>query len=200
MAMVLTEEQSMLQDAAANFAADRSPVSRFRSLRDAGDLYDAALWTEMVQLGWPGVHVPEAYGGSGLGFQGLGVILEQTGRTLIASPLLSTVAIGASALLLGGTDEQKIQYLNAVVSGDLLFALACEEDPHHRPNHVATMAEKTPDGYKLTGRKTFVLDAPIANFIVVSARTRGADADQTGISLFWSTLQLPAYQLKELTR
>ena len=184
MGMVLTEEQQMLQDAAAAFTTDKAPVSKFRALRNESTAHDPDLWKEMAQLGWTGVHVQEEFGGSALGFQGLGVILEQTGRTLTPSPLLSTVAIGASALEIGGSDAQKAEHLPKIVDGSRLFALAIEEGPHHRPEQVALKADKSGTEFVLSGAKTFVIDAPIADVFIVSARTSGGTGDEAGISLF----------------
>ena len=184
MGMVLSEEQEMLRDSAEGFARDRTPVSKFRSLRNSGNTHDADLWNEMVELGWTGVDVEESYGGSALGFQGLGLILENLGGSLAVSPLLSTAAIGGSAVSMGGSDAQKSAWLPKIVDGSALFALAVDEGPHHAPNKVSTRAEKSVDGYILHGEKTFVLDAPIADVLVVSARTNGGPSDKGGITLF----------------
>ncbi|MFY8209669.1 MAG: acyl-CoA dehydrogenase family protein, partial [Caulobacter sp.] len=103
---VLTEEQTMLRDAAKGWASESAPVGALRKLRDSKtkQTFDPAAWAEMGQMGWAGVIVPEAYDGSAFGYLGLGLILEETGRTLAASPLLSTAMIAASALQLGGSD------------------------------------------------------------------------------------------------
>src|SRR5690349_25167710 len=113
---VLTEEQSMLKDAAKSWVQEKSPVTAFRKMRDSGvELgYDAAAWNEMAEMGWAGVVIPEEYGGSNFGYLSLGLILEETGRTLTASPLLASALGAASALILGGTEEQKQKYLPAI--------------------------------------------------------------------------------------
>ena len=86
---VLTEEQSMLRDAAKTWTQEKSPVSAFRKMRDSGAPlgYDPAAFNEMAEMGWTGVIIPEEYGGSDFGYLGLGLILEETGRTLTASPI-----------------------------------------------------------------------------------------------------------------
>ncbi len=101
---VLTEEQTLLRDSARTWTQEKSPVTAFRKVRDAGLPlgYDPAAFAEMAQMGWAGVIVPEEYGGSGFGYVGMGLILEETGRTLTASPLLASALAGASALILGG--------------------------------------------------------------------------------------------------
>jgi alkylation response protein AidB-like acyl-CoA dehydrogenase len=183
---VLTEEQSMLRDAARTWTQEKSPVSAFRKMRDANMPlgYDPAAFAEMAEMGWTGVIIPEAYGGSEFGYLGLGLILEETGRTLTASPILATALATASAIILGGSDAQKEQWLPKIASGELVGTLAVDEGPHHRPQHVAAKAQKSGSGYKISGSKSFVLEGMAAGLFVVSARTSGADYDADGISLF----------------
>src|SRR5476649_2332705 len=126
---VLTEEQSLLRDAARTWTQEKSPVSAFRKLRDsASELgYDPAAFAEMAAMGWTGVIIPEEYGGSDFGYLSLGLVLEETGRTLTASPLLSTALAAASAIILGGSEAQKSEYLPAIASGELVATLAIDE-------------------------------------------------------------------------
>jgi len=183
---VLTEEQSMLRDAARTWTREKSPVSAFRKVRDSGAPlgYDPAAFAEMAEMGWAGVIIPEAYGGSDFGYLSLGLILEETGRTLTASPILASALAAASAVILGGTEAQKETWLPKIASGELVATLAVDEGAHHRPNRVTTKAAKTGAGYTLSGTKTFVLEGMAAGLFVVSARTSGADDDKDGISLF----------------
>ena len=108
MSMVLNEEQTLLKDTAREFCKESAPVSALRKLRDDQDEtgFSRDLWQQMVELGWAGILIPEEYGGLGFGYVGLGAILEETGRTLVASPLVSTVLLSGSAVTLGGTEEQ----------------------------------------------------------------------------------------------
>ncbi len=183
---VLTEEQSMLRDAARTWTQEKSPVSAFRKVRDSGQplCYDPAAFAEMAEMGWTGVIIPEEYGGSNFGYLSLGLVLEETGRTLTASPLLSTALAAASALILGGADAQKEAWLPKIASGEAVGTLAIEEGPHHAPEKVALAAAKSGSGYKLNGKKTFVLEGMAANLFVVSARTSGKPGDKDGITLF----------------
>ncbi|HEY2052153.1 MAG TPA: acyl-CoA dehydrogenase family protein [Caulobacteraceae bacterium] len=183
---VLTEEQSMLRDAARTWTQEKSPVSAFRKMRDANLPlgYDPAAFAEMAEMGWTGVIIPEAYGGSDFGYLSLGLILEETGRTLTASPILATALAAASAIILGGSDAQKTAWLTKIASGELVGTLAVDEGPHHRPQNVKTKAEKSGSGYKISGSKSFVLEGKAAGLFVVSARTSGAEGDAEGISLF----------------
>ena len=183
---VLNEEQSMLRDAARTWTREKSPVSAFRKMRDSGAPlgYDPAAFAEMAEMGWAGVIIPEVYGGSDFGYLSLGLILEETGRTLTASPILATALAGASAIILGGTDAQKEAWLPKIASGELVATLAVDEGAHHRPSQVAVTAAKSGAGYVLSGVKTFVLEGMAAGVFVVSARTSGAAGDRNGISLF----------------
>ena len=169
---VLTEEQSMRRDAAKSWVQEKSPVTAFRKMRDSGaELgYDVAAWNEMAEMGWAGVIIPEEYGGSDFGYLSLGLVLEETGRTLTASPLLASALGGASAIILGGSDAQKSAWLSKIAEGAAIATLAVDEGPHHRPDKVATTVS---DG-KLSGKKTFVLEGMAANVFVVSAVSGGA--------------------------
>jgi len=185
MPLVLNEEQNMLRDAAKDFCTNNAPITQLRTLRDekSDQGYDGATWQQMVDLGWAGITIPEDFGGLGFGYLGMGVVMEECGRTLTASPLFSTAVLGASAILHGGTDEQKNELLPLVASGELLLSLAMEESAHHNPYGISTTAEKNGNDYQLSGNKTFVLDGHIANKVIVVARTSGKDDEREGLSL-----------------
>jgi alkylation response protein AidB-like acyl-CoA dehydrogenase len=183
---VLTEEQSMLRDSARAWTQEKSPVSAFRKVRDSGGPlgYDPAAFAEMAQMGWAGVIIPEEYGGSNFGYLSLGLILEETGRTLTASPLLATAAAAASAIILGGSERQKETWLPKIAAGEVVATLAVDEKAHHAPHAVALAAKRDGEGYRLSGAKTFVLEGMAAGLFVVSARTSGGGNDKDGITLF----------------
>lgn len=183
---VLSEEQTMLRDAAKSWTTEKSPVTAFRALRDSGntDGFDRAAWREMAEMGWAGILIPEEFGGSGLGITTLGLVLEETGRTLTASPLLSTALTTTSALLLGGSDAQKSQWLPQIAEGKIVGALAVDESAHHAPASIALAARKSATGWSLTGKKNFVLDGAAADLLVVAARTSGNLRETAGITLF----------------
>jgi alkylation response protein AidB-like acyl-CoA dehydrogenase len=183
---VLNEEQTLLRDSARTWTREKSPVSAFRKMRDSGAPlgYDPAAFAEMAQMGWTGVIVPEDYGGSDFGYLSLGLILEETGRTLTASPILSSALAAASAIILGGTAAQKAAYLPGIASGELVGTLAVDEGPHHAPHKVALTATAKDGGYVLSGAKTFVLEGAAAGLLIVSARTSGSPTDTAGITLF----------------
>src|SRR5689334_17118089 len=177
---VLNEEQSMIRDGA------KSPVSAFRKLRDdgSGDGFDRKVWAEMAEMGWAGILIPEAYGGTGLGYLTLGLVLEETGRTLTASPLVSTALTATTALLLGGSEAQKQKWLPKIAEGKAIGTLAVDEGRHHAPEKIALKAEKNGSGYRLSGTKAFVLDGGAADFIVVAACSSGRAGEKNGVTLF----------------
>jgi alkylation response protein AidB-like acyl-CoA dehydrogenase len=183
---VLTEEQSLLRDAARTWAQEKSPVSAFRRMRDSGARlgFEPDTFAEMARMGWTGVVIPEEYGGSAFGFLGMGLILEETGRTLTASPLIASALAGASAIVLAGTDAQKQAWLPGIAAGETIATLAVDEGAHHAPTKVALIAVRDGDGYRLSGAKTFALEGMAADVFVVSARTSGAVSGVEGISLF----------------
>lgn len=186
MSMLLTEEQLMLQESARDFCRENAPISVMRRLRDTHDPlgYDRNIWQQIVSLGWSGMALPEAYGGFDFGYSGLGIVLEETGRCLLNSPLIATVLLGATAIRLGGSEQQKSQLLPRVVAGELLLALAVDECPHHQPCRVSTTAKRDGNSYRINGRKCFVLDGHIADTLVVSVRTGGEESAAEGLSLF----------------
>lgn len=183
MPMILTDEARMVRETAFDFFRENSPITALRSLRDTRDPdgFSRPLWREMANLGWTGFLVPEDDGGSAFGMTGLAQVMEAAGRTLAATPLLSTALIGASLLALGGSDDQRAEILPGVLAGEHILALALEEGARHDPGHIDTQARPDGKGWRLTGRKSFVLDGHVADTLIVAARTPN---DRPGLSLF----------------
>jgi len=186
MALVLNDEQRILKDSAREFLSANAPVSALRELRDTKDVtgFSKALWQQMIELGWTGVAIPEAFGGLEFGFQGLGLIFEEAGHTLTASPLFASTVLGASTIELLGNDTQRNEYLPNVAAGELSLALALEESNRHAPYHIATTATKSGDNYVINGSKCFVLDGHTADKLLVVARSSGQQKSANGISVF----------------
>jgi alkylation response protein AidB-like acyl-CoA dehydrogenase len=186
MSLALSEEQELLRNTAREFIAEHSPVKELRRLRDTNDPvgFSRELWGQMAELGWAGIVLPEEYGGADLGYAELGIVLEECGRTLAATPLFSTLLLGANALLLAGNGAQQKEILARVAKGEVILALALQEGAHHAPYRVATRAEATRDGFKLTGKKTFVSDGHVADQLVVAARVSGKPGERDGLALF----------------
>ena len=186
MALVLTEEQVMIRDSAAGLLAQKASVAQLRELRDSANEkgFDKNVWQEMVDMGWAGIAVPEAFGGLGFGYVGLGLVLEQAGRNLSASPLQSSILVGATLVAQLGSQAQKETLLPAIAGGETLLSLALQEGPHHTPEQTAMSAVKAGDDYVLDGRKCMVLDAQVADHFIVIARTSGAAGNEQGLSAF----------------
>jgi alkylation response protein AidB-like acyl-CoA dehydrogenase len=182
----LTTEQTMIRDQASAWVTEQAPVQAFRKLRDSGNpaRFEAATWAAMVEMGWTGIVVPEQYGGSDLGYLTFGIVLEQLGRQLTASPLFASALVGASALVLGGNAAQKQAYLPKIVDGSAIFTLAVDEGSRHAPARIALAATASGSGFRLSGRKGFVLEGGSATHLVVAARTGGAAGDTNGLTLF----------------
>jgi acyl-CoA dehydrogenase len=186
MALVLTEEQELLRDSARSFVADQWDIDRLRKLRSvsSGPGHDEDLWKQMAELGWAGIPFAEEYGGMGLGYAELGIVLEELGRGLVVAPFLSSIVLAGSAVALGGNDTQRKSLLPGVCDGTRLLALAYQESPRHDPYAIATAATADGDGYRLTGRKVLVLGGESADLLVVVARTSGSTGDREGLTLF----------------
>ncbi len=172
MALVLTEEQTMLRDSARNFLAAEAPVAHLRALRDAKDAkgYSPALWQRSTEMGFAGVLVPEAHGGLGLTLTDAAVIAEEIGRTLAPMPFLSTAVMGASLLAAGGNAALAGKWLPHIAGGKAIVAVAIDEQPRHRPQAIATKAVAQGQGYRLEGEKLLVVDGHVADVLLVVAR------------------------------
>jgi alkylation response protein AidB-like acyl-CoA dehydrogenase len=186
MALVLTEEQSMLRDSARGLISDKAPVSHLRRLRDAKDEtgFSRELWEDFAEMGFSGLLIPEQFGGSGLGSVEAGIVMEEIGRTLMPSPFLATSVLVASALARGGSQAQKSQHLPRIADGSLLAALAIDEGAKHRPLQTNMQAVRSGNGFKLNGDKSFVVDGHTADLLIVAARTAGSAGEKNGVTLF----------------
>lgn len=186
MKLTLDEEQSSVQETARRFFSASSPVAVLRRIRDEFDPlgYDAGVWRQLVDLGFAGLTIPEACGGLGQSYTTLGAVFEESGRTLCASPLFSSLVLGASVIECGGSESQRARWLPAVAQGSLTLALALDEGSRHEPFRIQCAATRVADGYRLDGRKTLVLDGASAQQIIVVARSSGLASDEAGLSLF----------------
>ena len=186
MALVLTEEQSMLRDSARGLISDKAPVSHLRQLRDSKDAtgFSRELWKTFAEMGFSGLLVPEDFGGSGLGCVEAGVVMEEIGRTLMPSPFLSTAVLAASALSRGGSAAQK-----SAASAEDRRRLAARRARHRRrrktsPAATNMQAVRSGNGFRLNGDKAFVVDGHTADLLIVAARTAGAAGERDGLTLF----------------
>ncbi|SFM60866.1 acyl-CoA dehydrogenase family protein [Shimia aestuarii] len=177
---ILSEDHRMVAEAADGFLAQSHSISAFRALRDSGAPlgYDPAILSDMAELGWMGIVLPEEMGGADFGFRAAGLIAESMGRNLTAAPFLSTAILSATILRqVGG--PVAAQWGPKIAAGEAVIALALEEGAKHRPERIATGATRTGDGFVLGGRKSFVVDGFGADRLIVVALLDGAPA------LFW---------------
>ncbi|QTC90369.1 acyl-CoA dehydrogenase family protein [Brevundimonas goettingensis] len=181
MPLILTEEQTMLKEAADGFLSENAPVAHLRALRDSHDADGVSrdLWKAFGEMGFAGVIIPEEHGGSGLGAVEAGVMAEALGRTLTPSPFMGSGVLCASLLAEGGSTEQQGEWLPKIAAGEAILALALDEGPKHRPSAMTARAERSGNGFKLNGAKGFVLDGHIADALIVAAKT-----DDVTLSLF----------------
>ena len=186
MALILTEEQMMVRDNARAFLADKAPVAHLRKLRDTRDAdgFSPSLWKAFAEMGFCGLLLPESLGGSGLGYVEGGVIMEEIGRNLTPTPFLSTALLGATALLRDGNGARNKELLPKLAAGDLLLALAVDERSKHAPSATALKAERSGNGFALSGEKCFVVDGHVADLFIVAARSAGAPGETDGLTLF----------------
>jgi alkylation response protein AidB-like acyl-CoA dehydrogenase len=181
-----SDEQEMLRQTARDFLAENCPTTFVRQMMEDDQGYAPALWKKMADLGWLGLAFPEAYGGQGLGFVDLTVILEEMGAALLPSPFFSTVILAGQTILIGGSEAQKHAYLPKIADGSLLATLAMTE-PSGRfdAEGISEMqAVSEGDGFQLSGTKLFVLDAHVSDLLLVAARTKDAGDKSFGVSLF----------------
>lgn len=185
MPLYLNDDQTMLRDSAREFLKSEAPVSHMRKLRDENckDGFRHALWKQFGEMGFTGILIGEEDGGLGLGHVEAGVVLEEIGRNLSPSPFLTTAIAGVSALNHGG-QALKERFFPGILAGDTVLALAIDEGAKHRPAQIATTAERSGNGFKLSGKKQFVVQAISADALIVAARTAGSPGETDGITLF----------------
>ncbi|MWB76447.1 acyl-CoA dehydrogenase [Pseudooceanicola sp. 216_PA32_1] len=177
--LMLNEDETMLRDSARGFLDDAAPVKMLRTNRDSGRAYDPGFWKEMAQMGWTGVLVPEEAGGSDMGHRAAGILAEEMGVTLAASPFISSAVMAATALRGAASDR-----LSGIADGSAIYAIAVDEGTKHGPEKTALQAERSGNAFRLSGRKTFVADGGSAGRVLVLARTAGAPGEAAGLTLF----------------
>ncbi len=186
MDFAFTEEQEALRAGARRFLAQHSSSARVRAAMKSERGWDVDVWQRIGQeLGWASMIVPEAYGGAGAGHVELVGLLEEAGYALLCAPLLSTVALGTNALLLGSHEAPRAAWLPRIAAGEATATVAYLEAPARADaDSITAVARLDGDDYVLSGIKRFVLDGATATVLVVAARVAGAGAGEAGVALF----------------
>ncbi len=180
MTFAFSEDQQELRSTAARFLDEKSSSEKVRELMETRDGFDEATWKQMADLGWFGMAIPEEYGGLGFGFVEITVLMEEMGRKLLAAPYLSSIILGANAILNGGTDDQKRALLPGIADGTTRATVAfVEPSGKWELGGIELQATESGGNWTLTGDKSYVLDGHTATLLIVAAKT-GADE----ISLF----------------
>ena len=180
------EDQAMLAETAEQFIAEQGGIQKqLRHWRDRNckDGFGHELWKQFAEMGFTGILVGEDHGGLDMGHVEAGIVLEEIGRNLTPSPFLSSSVLAATALQ-HGSDDVKTRWLPDMVAGEKVYAVAIDEGAKHRPERIACKAEKSGNGFRLSGKKDFVVYGASAEMIVVAARTSGNDSDEDGVTLF----------------
>ncbi len=181
----LTEEQEMLSKTARDFLEKECPKTLVRELEEDEKGYSSGLWNKMAELGWMGLVLPEEYGGMGMGFQDLIVLLQEMGRNILPGPFFCTVVTGAMPVLYAGSEQQKKELLPRIADGELIMTLAwLEPNARYDAAGITTQAKKEGDGYAISGTKLFVENAHVADYIICAARTKTSKNPEEGITLF----------------
>jgi alkylation response protein AidB-like acyl-CoA dehydrogenase len=181
----LSEEQEMLRKMARDFLEKECPKALVREMEEDEKGYSPELWRKMAELGWIGLVFPEQYGGEGLSFLDLAVLIEEMGRALVPGPYVSTVVYCGSAILAAGTDEQKQELLPKIARGDLILTLALTEpSATYEPAGIEVKAVPDGDDFIINGTKLFIPDAHVADYLLCVTRTGESADGEDGITLF----------------
>ncbi|MGH7987714.1 MAG: acyl-CoA dehydrogenase family protein [Candidatus Binataceae bacterium] len=177
-----SEEQEMLRDAAKRFLADNCDTKFVRQMMAHETAHDPGFWQKLVGLGWPGLLIPEQFGGQGGSFLDATVIAEEAGKALLPGPFFATAMLGVPAIMEGGSDALKKDLLPKLAEGKYLATVAIAEAAgRFDAGGIALKASKKGTNYTLSGEKFFVPDAQVADAIIVAARTTGSGEE--GITL-----------------
>jgi 3-oxocholest-4-en-26-oyl-CoA dehydrogenase beta subunit len=182
----LSEEQEILKKSARDFLADKSPKKTVKEIEKEEKGYSPELWQEIAGLGWMGLIFPEQYGGGGMSFLDLAILLEEMGRACFPGPFFSTVVTGGLTIMDAGNEAQKQKYLPDIVSGKKIFTLALNEagSAQYEAAEIQTRARASGSHYIISGTKLFVPYAHISDYILCAARTQESAKAEEGITLF----------------
>jgi alkylation response protein AidB-like acyl-CoA dehydrogenase len=177
-----TEEQEFLRQEARKFLDDHCPTEAVRKIAETEEGFSRELWAKIAELGWVGLTIPEEHGGAGLGWVDGVVLLEETGRSLFPSPLISTT-LAASAIREAGTVDQQKRWLPSLADGSSIGTLAIQEETDSlAPDAFRLRGKPEKDGFVLSGDKLFVPDLGAAERIIVLFRT-GSGPEELSLAM-----------------
>ncbi len=181
----LTEEQEMLRTMAKDFLIKECPKTLVRELEENEKGYSPELWDKMADLGWMGLVLPEEYGGMGMDYMDLIILLQEMGRNILPGPFFCTVVLGSLPILSAGTEEQKKEFLPRIAKGDMISTMALyEPNAGYNAASIEIKAVAQGDSYVINGTKLFVENAHIADCMIVVTRTTVGSNPEEGITLF----------------
>ena len=194
-----SEEQQLLADSVARLADQHYDFEARKGVIASELGHSEEAWRQLAELGLTALTLPGEHGGFDGGALDLVATMEAIGQSLMLEPFVSTVGLGARLIARLGTAAQKQTLLPAVAQGNLILAFAhAEHDSRHDASQVSVRAVRHAGGWRLSGAKSLVLDAPVAGKLVVSARTSGETSDPAGVSLFLVDATCPGLQMKSL--
>jgi len=192
-----SEEQEMLRDAAKRFLADNCPTTYVRKMMAHETAHDTDFWKKLVELGWPGLLIPEQYGGQGGSFLDMTVIAEEAGKALVPGPFFTAALLGAPLAIEGCSEEQKKDILPRMAKGEFIGTLAlAEASGRFDADGVQLKASKSGNDYVISGEKFFVPDAHVANAMAVALRTSGSG--EKGVTLVIVPTNAPGVTITQL--
>ena len=194
-----SEDQELLRDSARKFLDAECPTTFVRKMMEDDSAHATVLWKKAAGLGWMGILIPEEHGGIGGSFLDLVVVLEEMGKSLMPGPFFATVLLGSTAVIVGGSDEQKSTLLPKVSAGELLMTLAqAEKSGRYDAGGISMEATEKGSNFMLSGEKLFVPDAHVADQMVVAARTSQSSSPEDGITLFIVDAKSPGVEVTQL--
>jgi alkylation response protein AidB-like acyl-CoA dehydrogenase len=195
----LSEAQQLLRHSARDFFERECPASLVREVQASPRGFSRPLWDQLAALGWTGLLIPEAHGGSGVELTDAAILLEEVGRSLAPVPFASTAVLAARALQEFGTEAQQAVWLPRIAGGDLIAAIAITEPrATYTAEGIRTRAVQSGDEYLVDGTKLFVRDGTVAGLLLVAARTTGAADAEAGITVLLVNAGAPGVTITPL--
>ncbi|MBM3133488.1 MAG: acyl-CoA dehydrogenase, partial [Chloroflexi bacterium] len=199
MDLELTEEQQLLKSSAREFFEKEFPRTKVKEMEEHPTGHDLEAWKKMADLGWVGLMIPEEYGGAGLGFVDMVILLEEMGRACLTEPFFSTAILGALPIMRAGHETLKSEFLPRIAGGEVKMALALTEtSASYEASGIGMKGIREKEGWTLNGTKLFVHDAHIADYLLCAVRTESWSAPEEGISLFIVDARTPGIAINPL--